>query len=60
MAIAPCQRAKFAHRENRDGTFDSICCECFLTIAASESEVDLIGKSRLLLALRLASPSRLP
>ena len=37
---------KFAHRQNRDGTFDSICRGCFLTIATSQSEVDLGGFER--------------
>jgi hypothetical protein len=39
-------RTKFAHRENRDGTFDSICRACFLTVATSRSEADLIGFER--------------
>jgi hypothetical protein len=39
-------RTKFAHRENRDGTFDSICRECFVTITTSQSEEDLCGFER--------------
>lgn len=32
----------FAHRTNRDGTIDSICKECFVTVATAmwESELD--------------------
>jgi len=29
--------ARFAHRQNKDGTIDSICLHCFLTIASSKS-----------------------
>ena len=31
----------FAHRENRDGTFDSICMKCFATVASSLKEAEL-------------------
>jgi hypothetical protein len=31
----------FPHRRNRDGTFDSICLKCLLTIANSRTEADL-------------------
>jgi hypothetical protein len=34
-------RNGFAHRANRDGTFDSICRQCFITIASSVREADL-------------------
>ena len=34
-AMAQLQSPQFARRENRDGTFDSICSECFQTIATS-------------------------
>jgi hypothetical protein len=35
------QHASFAHRRNDDGTVDSICPNCFQTIAKSPSEPDL-------------------
>src|ERR1700738_4501301 len=31
----------FPHRRNRDGSFDSICLKCLLTIANARSETDL-------------------
>jgi hypothetical protein len=31
----------FPHRQNKDGTFDSICPKCFLTIAKAQAEVGL-------------------
>lgn len=35
------ERMKFAHRANEDGTLDSICPRCFVTIANSTWEADL-------------------
>lgn len=32
---------KFGHRANDDGTIDSICCQCFTTVASSNHENDL-------------------
>jgi hypothetical protein len=32
----------FAHRLNRNGTFDSICPKCFLTVGNATHEVDLV------------------
>jgi hypothetical protein len=32
---------QFAHRENGDGTIDSICSRCFVTIANALNEADL-------------------
>lgn len=29
---------RFAHRQNRDGTFDSICPRCFRTVATRSQE----------------------
>jgi len=42
MAEAAIKRLTFAHRTNRDGTIDSICKECFVTVATAmwESELD--------------------
>ena len=34
----------FSHRENRDGTIDSICPKCFATIATSSLESELEQK----------------
>jgi hypothetical protein len=31
----------FPHRRNRDGSFDSICLKCLLTIANARTEADL-------------------
>jgi hypothetical protein len=31
----------FPHRRNRDGSFDSICLKCLLTIANARDEADL-------------------
>ena len=28
----------FKHRQNRDGSHDSICCTCFLTVASTRQE----------------------
>ena len=36
----------FAHRENRDGTIDSICRTCFATIATSIRESELGRKEQ--------------
>jgi hypothetical protein len=30
--------AAFAHRHNLDGTWDSICTKCFLTVASERAE----------------------
>lgn len=32
---------RFFHRENRDGTFDSICGECFATVASDQFKANL-------------------
>jgi len=36
----------YAHRQNEDGTFDSICVYCFGTIASAKREVDLAEGER--------------
>lgn len=41
MAAEFSPRAKYAHRYNRDGTTDSICKECFMTVAKAIWEADL-------------------
>jgi hypothetical protein len=32
---------EYPHRRNRDGTWDSICTKCFLTVARCKTESDL-------------------
>jgi hypothetical protein len=34
-------RKPFPHRRNQDGSFDSICLECFATVATESIEADL-------------------
>ncbi len=38
---------KFSHRLNSDGTVDSICHQCFATVAKEMRESDLCSKERL-------------
>lgn len=33
--------SKFAHQTNPDGTFDSICLKCFITVHRGADEEDL-------------------
>ena len=33
--------AAFRHRQNQDGTWDSICLRCFLTVVTVSREADL-------------------
>lgn len=33
--------SKFAHRKNADGTVDSICLKCFITVDHGDEEADL-------------------
>lgn len=37
---------QFVHRLNDDDTIDSICRDCFITIATALSESDLEGEER--------------
>ncbi len=32
----------YPHRLNKDGSFDSICPTCFMTVAAAKSEIELV------------------
>ena len=32
----------FSHRHNPDGTYDSICNKCFMTVGTKRKEVDLL------------------
>jgi len=34
-------KLQFAHRTNIDGTFDSICLTCFMTVAHADVEEEL-------------------
>jgi hypothetical protein len=36
----------YPHRLNRDGTFDSICPRCFLTVAHTQTEAELFAYDR--------------
>ena len=36
----------FKHRHNRDGSWDSICMKCFLTVETAMQEEDLAGAER--------------
>ena len=36
----------FAYRPNIDGTFDSICLRCYLTVETGNSIEDLAGQER--------------
>lgn len=38
---------EFAHRLNADGTFDSICMSCFLTVGTAENERLLAGQENI-------------
>jgi hypothetical protein len=33
----------FPHRHNRNGSFDSICTQCFMTVATKSNEAELRG-----------------
>jgi hypothetical protein len=37
---------RFAHRPNKDGSFDSICLTCFATVASKRNEVELARQER--------------
>jgi hypothetical protein len=39
--MLPQSKPGFPHRYNPDGTYDSICSTCFLTIATVQNEYDL-------------------
>jgi hypothetical protein len=39
--------SEYAHRENADGTFDSICLRCFQTIISANSELELVESERM-------------
>jgi hypothetical protein len=35
-------KKEFAHRLNADGTFDSICLDCYRTVSSANREEDLL------------------
>lgn len=39
-------RPKFVRRANRNGTTDSICCKCFITVATARKECELEAPER--------------
>jgi hypothetical protein len=39
--MAALLRPHFPHRQNDDGSFDSICSTCFATVASAEKECEL-------------------
>jgi hypothetical protein len=61
MAHVPSDSYVYFHRSNADGTFDSICPGCFLTVSTRHQEKDLVAWSQSLVAtvnLMLHSPFR--
>jgi hypothetical protein len=44
--MLPYQRRTFPHRLNPNGSYDSICTECHLTVASSSDEAGLAGHER--------------
>jgi hypothetical protein len=39
--MAQAVRTPFPHRQNRDGSFDSICTQCFAAVATAATEAEL-------------------
>jgi len=39
--MSPDPRPRFPHRQNQDGSYDSICTTCLLTVASAWNEKDL-------------------
>ena len=39
--------AFYPHRRNRDGSFDSICLNCFATLATARTEAELLAHDRM-------------
>jgi hypothetical protein len=37
---------QFHHRPNRDGTHDSICSACYMTVASTPEELELVSHER--------------
>lgn len=47
MTTADWTSARFPHRENDDGTFDSICPVCFRTVARAPRQEELAELERI-------------
>jgi hypothetical protein len=44
--VASLDPTRFTRRFNEDGTIDSICRHCFLTVATAQSDADLANEER--------------
>jgi hypothetical protein len=44
--VAQLPARTFPHRKNRDGTYDSICSQCFQTIGTRREEKDLLAEEK--------------
>jgi hypothetical protein len=40
-------KTRFSHRHNSDGTVDSICHKCYLTVAKAQDESELYREEQL-------------
>lgn len=40
------RKVRFVRRTNINGTMDSICCKCFVTVATARREFELDGAER--------------
>jgi hypothetical protein len=51
----------YPHRENKDGTFDSVCLKCFATVARTSLEIELAqrDKTHICDPMFAAKPTRL-
>jgi hypothetical protein len=38
--------ANYPHRHNADGSYDSVCMTCFITVASTQTEDELIPHER--------------
>lgn len=41
MVVEDTDEVLYKHRQNKDGTFDSICLRCFRTVASAPNEESL-------------------
>jgi hypothetical protein len=46
QGVDSAKHTAFPHRRNPDGSFDSICPDCFATIAKTQSEAELARHER--------------
>jgi hypothetical protein len=47
VAVASPSQPEFVHRSNPDGTIDSVCRKCFVTVGSAVWEADLDPAERL-------------